>query len=129
MIQYNEHIPPSLHACIAPSAAPNSLRVLEATYSSITIQWMEVVCIHRNGNITGYSVRYDGGVSEHTIHVPFSNITTTTITGLMFSTEYSIEIAAIGSGDAGVYSTFPIFAVTKGKLIDLLHTIFDNIIL
>ena len=119
MIQY-ERIPPSLHACIAPSAAPNSLRVLEVTYSSITIQWVEVVCIHRNGNITGYSVRYDGGVNEHTIHIPFSNITTTTITGLMFSTEYSIEIAAISSGDAvGVYSTFPIFAVTKGKLISV----------
>ena len=42
----------------APSTAPTSVSVYEVTSSSITVQWGAVNCIHHNGDITGYSVRY-----------------------------------------------------------------------
>ena len=42
----------------APFTPPTSVSVSEVTSSSITVQWGPVDCIHRNGNITGYSMQY-----------------------------------------------------------------------
>ena len=89
----------------APSAAPTSVSVSEVTSSSITVQWGAVNCSHRNGDITGYSVRY--GVQEsgtHTVNVSGGGATETTISGLMLSTTYSIEVAAVNNAGTGVYS-------------------------
>ena len=41
----------------APSTAPTPMNK-GSTSSSITVRWEAVDCIHRNGDITGYSVRY-----------------------------------------------------------------------
>ena len=83
----------------APSAAPNSVIVSEVTSSSITVQWGTVPCIHRNGDITGYSVQYGvvGGASTQTISVSgdFSGV----ISNLEPSTNYSIKVAAMNSVD------------------------------
>ena len=66
-----------------------------ASSTSITLMWGPVPCDHRNGNITGYVVRYriyGSGV--------FRNETTGgstmefAITGLEPSTEYEIKVAA-----------------------------------
>ena len=90
----------------APSAAPTSVSVSEVTSSSITVQWGAVDCIHRNGDITGYSVRY--GVQEsgstQTVSVSGGGAMQTTISGLMPSTTYSIEVAAVNSAGTGMYS-------------------------
>ena len=83
----------------APSALPTSLNTSAVTSSSITVQWGPVNCIHRNGDITGYSVQYgvQGSGSTQTISVSGGDITETTITGLKPSTNYSIEVAAVNS--------------------------------
>ena len=82
------------------------MSVFEATSSSITVQWGAVDCIHRNGDITGYSVRYgvQGSGSTQTVSVSGGGATQTTISGLMPSTTYSIEVAAVNSAGTGVYS-------------------------
>ena len=111
-----------LHTCVncffppAPSAAPTSVSVSE-TSSSITVQWEAVDCIHRNGDITGYSVRYgvQGSGSTQTVSVSGGGATMTTISGLESSTTYSIEVAAVNSAGTGVYSTPPILVDTDGK--------------
>ena len=88
----------------APSAAPSDVRATSKS-SSITVQWGEVDCIHRNGEITGYSVRYGvQGQSTQTMTVSGGDTTMTTIQGLMSSTTYSIEVAAVNSVDTGPYS-------------------------
>ena len=89
-----------------PSAAPTSVSVSEVTSSSITVQWGAVDCIHRNGDITGYSVRYgvQGSVSTQTVSVSGGGAMQTTISGLMPSTTYSIEVAAVNSAGTGMYS-------------------------
>ena len=94
------YIPP------APSAAPTSVSVSEVTSSNITVQWEAVDCIHRNGNITGYSVRYkvQGSGSTQTVSVSGGGATMTTISGLESSTTYSIEVAAVNSAGTGDYS-------------------------
>ena len=90
----------------APSAVPTSVSVSEVTSSSITVQWEAVDCIHRNGDITGYSVRYEvqGSGSTQTVSVSGGGATMTTISGLTSSTTYTIEVAAVNNAGTGVYS-------------------------
>ena len=71
------------------------------TSSSITVQWGPVDCIHRNGDITGYSVQYDNktvSVSGDSSGGMF------VISGLVPSTTYSIQVAANTSAGTGPYS-------------------------
>ena len=88
----------------APSAAPSNVRAA-STSSAITVQWEMVPCIHRNGEITGYSVRYGvQGQSTQTMSVSGGDTTMTTIQGVMSPTTYSIEVAAVNSVNTGPYS-------------------------
>jgi len=43
---------------VVPSSSPTSIQATDGHSSSITVQWGAVDCIHRNGDITGYSVQY-----------------------------------------------------------------------
>ena len=100
----------------APSAAPTSVRKSEVTSSSITVQWGAVDCIHHNGDITGYSVWYgvQGNGSTQTMNVSGGSLTEATISSLMPSTNYSIQVAAVNSAGIGVYSD-PITVETDGE--------------
>ena len=64
-------------------------------------------CIHRNGDITGYLVRYGVQGSGNTRSVRVSGGTTTkaTISGLSATTPYTIEVAAVNSVGIGTYSS------------------------
>ena len=92
--------------CIVPAAAPTSVGTLPDTSSSITVQWGAVDCIQRNGDITGYSVRYgvQGSGSTQTMSISGGSVTEATISGLTPSTTYSIEVAAVNGAGTGVYS-------------------------
>ena len=73
------------------------------TSSSITVQWEMVPCIHRNGDITGYSVQYTGGGSiQQTVSV--SGDYSGGISNLEPSTDYSIQVAAVNGAGIGPYS-------------------------
>ena len=91
------------------------MTVSEVTSSSITVQVGAVDCIHRNGDITCYTVRF--GVQENgsiqTVSVSGGGSTQTIIFGLTPSTNYSIEVAAVNSVGTGVYSNV-IFQLTRG---------------
>ena len=77
------------------------------TSSNITVQWGAVNCIHINGDITGYSVRYgvQGSGSTQTRNVSGGDTRQTTIPGLNSSTNYSIQVAAVNGAGIGEYST------------------------
>ena len=101
----------------APSAAPTSVSVSEVNPFSIRVQWGAVDCIHRNGDITGYSVRYGvqgSGSTQMMMSVSGGSVTEATISSLMFVTTYSIEVAAVNSAGPGVYSD-AVTAETDGK--------------
>ena len=85
------------------------------TYSSITVQWGPVNCIQRNGDVTGYSVRYgvQGGGSTQTVSVSGGDATRRTISGLDTPTTYTIEVAAVNNAGTGPYSS-PITRTTNG---------------
>ena len=104
----------------APSSAPTSVRVSAVTSSSITVQWGAVDCIHHNGDITSYSVQYgvQGNGSIQTMYVSRGSVTEATISTLMPSTTYSIQVAAVNSVGIGEYST-SITVKTDGELMQL----------
>ena len=83
------------------------MSVYALTSSSIIVQWGTVPCIHRNGDITGYSVQYRvvGSESIQNMSVSGANVTETTISSLIPSTNYFIEVAAVNRAGIGVYST------------------------
>ena len=100
----------------APSAAPTSVSVSDVTSSSITVQWGAVDCIHRNGDITGYSVRYGvqgSAVGDRTVEMVSGDSSGVmyVISGLSAATVY--EVAAVNSAGNGVYSD-PIDQLTLG---------------
>ena len=109
----------SIHVSPAPSAAPTSVRESGVTSSNITVQWGAVDCIHHNGDITGYSVRYGvQGTAEGDRTVKMATGDSSggmyTISGLSATTVYTVEVAAVNSADTGVYSS-PIIVVTVGE--------------
>ena len=101
----------------APTAAPESVTTPSVT-STITVQWGMVPCIHQNGDITGYSVRYGvmGSGSSQTQTVSGASETETTISDLMSSTTYDVQVAAVNGNGTGVYSN-PTSQQTRGQCV------------
>ena len=90
--------------------------VINATTIStnVTVQWEPVKCIHRNGNITSYSVllmRNEDIVKYVSVSGYIGNVT---ISELSPSTEYNVSVAAVNRNGTGVYSD-DISVTTKGK--------------
>ena len=96
-----------------PSASPNGVSA-DGTSTAISVQWGSVPCIHQNGQITGYSVRYGvvGSGNTETMNVT-GNVAM--ISGLVTSTNYSVEVAAVNSAGVGEYSD-PIIVPTESKI-------------
>ena len=86
-----------------PTGPPSSVSTT-ATFTKITVDWGPVDCIHRNGDITGYSVRVtrNGDVLKNVS--ASSDIRQVTISELSSSTEYNVSVAAVNINGTGVYS-------------------------
>ena len=84
---------------------PSDILISDKNSSTITICWRPGKCVHSNGDITGYSVRYgiQGNGSIQTVTVSGKDSTNTSISGLKSSTTYSIEVA-VNSASIGIYS-------------------------
>ena len=64
-----------------------------------------MVCADRNGDITGYSVRYgEVGSAEPLQMVEGDMDRQATVSDLTPSTEYNVSVAAVNSAGTGVYS-------------------------
>ena len=87
-----------------PSGLPTNVDA-DSTSTTITVQWGMVPCIHRNGEITGYSVQYRevGGETTETVNVT-GDAMMAEISGLKASTNYSIAVAAVNGAGTGDYS-------------------------
>ena len=91
----------------APSAGPDNIIPYDVVPRSFSVQWGMVRCIHRNGDITGYSVRY-GEVESGIIDTPSmenADIFNTSFSGVMPDTRYSVEVAGVNSNRVGVYQS------------------------
>ena len=98
-----------------PTGGPSSVRNGTVTASSITVHWQEVLCLDRNGEITGYIAQaVKNGVVKGTASVS-GDARQATISGLSPSTLYSVQVAAVNGAGTGPYS-FGIPVHTSGKL-------------
>ncbi len=83
--------------------------------TTITIEWNEVECADRNGDITSYSVRYgpsptpSSDRSLETISDP--NSRTFSVGGREIGTNYSFEVAAVNGHGIGPYSTIIVMTI------------------
>ena len=104
----------------AASSGPPTSVSASSTSTTITVQWGAVDCIHRNGDITGYSVQYGvmGSGRIQTVSVSGGSVTEATISSLMSSTTYSIQAAAVNSAGTGVYSDSLIVQTTSKCIAD-----------
>ena len=74
-----------------------------STRDTITVQWEEVDCIHRNGLITGYRIRVMTSGENDRIET-VDDVREGTISGLTPSTEYTVSVAAVNNQGIGPYS-------------------------
>ena len=75
--------------------------------TSVMLTWNELDCLQRNGDITGYMIRYDR--DSQLISDSSSDASTTyTVQGLDPFTEYSFSVAAVNSIGTGPFSEQPL---------------------
>ena len=88
----------------APSAGPENIDVVPRSFS---VQWGLVPCIHRNGDITGYSVQYGeiGSEIRDSLSIDNAERFTTNFSGVMPDAKYSVEVAGVNSNGVGVYQS------------------------
>ncbi len=75
--------------------------------TTITIEWNEVECADRNGDITSYSVRYgpSSTPSLNRSNISDPNSRTFSVGGREIGTIYSFEVAAVNGVGIGPYNT------------------------
>ena len=86
----------------APSGTPREITILDTTSTEITLQWREVPCVERNGDIIGYTVRY---ISGSNITLRNYSDTVATLVELTPFSIYSIEVAAFNVNGTEPFST------------------------
>ena len=79
---------------IAPSGSPESVSFGTVTLTSITVQWTEVPCSDRNGEITGYTV---STTPPTTNTMSGSSSRELVVDGLLPRTSYTFTVSAEGS--------------------------------
>ena len=85
----------------APTDSPMP-REGTVTTRSITIEWDELACIDRNGEIIGYIVEARaGGTLIRTMNVNDGSAREATVSGLNPSTAYTVSLQAVNSADSG----------------------------
>ena len=96
---------------VGPSAPPIDVTA-DGASTTITVQWGSVPCIHQNGAITGYSVQYGVEGSGNTQTLIFTG-NGAEISGIVTSTNYTVQVAAITSAGVGEYSDPPLIVNTE----------------
>ena len=107
------------------------MRVSFNSPTSITVQWGSVPCIHQNGEITDYSVRYGELGSSEPSEAMVSGDSSggiITISGLVIKTKYTVEVATETSAGTGVYSDPQIFETPGSEWFWDISGIFFNVI-
>ena len=105
------NILPQLCHYTVPSEAPQNLAIINSNFTSVTISWDSVECIHRNGLITHYIIVY-GPVSETNLVTNIRRNSSRpddggsyTATGLDVTQNYIFKVAAVNSDGVGVFAT------------------------
>ena len=92
------HMLMKLYGChtyaLVPSGSPESVSFGTVTLTSITVQWTEVPCSDRNGEITGYTVEYSSTTPPTTNTMSGSSSRELVVGGLLPRTSYTFTVRA-----------------------------------
>ena len=99
-------IPVSLVYYTDPSGSPESVSFGTVTLTSITVQWTEVPCSDRNGEITGYTVEYSSTTPPTTNTMSGSSSRELVVGGLLPRTSYTFTVMAEGGPRSTSVTTF-----------------------
>ena len=96
----------ALFACSVPSEAPLSLEAVWFVQpTEVFLRWGEVPCIHQNGPITAYVVRYYATCgADRDVRNKAEVTHSTRIEGLTPNTEYAFQVAAVNVNGTGTFS-------------------------
>ena len=97
---------------------PGSLSFSAVNLTSITVQWTELPCSDRNGEITGYTVEYSSTTPpphRNTVTVSGSSTTRLVVGGLLPRTSYTFSVRAQGAAQARTESSFT--ATPSGEIV------------
>ena len=97
---------------IAPTGAPHGLSYT-VTSTSVSISWLQMECIERNGVITSYTVIFHeqgGAVIPGEVNVMDR---TFTASGLTPHTNYIFRVAGVNSNGTGPYTNDTIVATEE----------------
>ena len=87
----------------APSGILGRISFSDVNLTSITVQWTELPCNDRNGEITGYTVEYSSTTPPphtNTFIVSGSSNTRLVVGGLLPRTNYTFSVRAQGAANA-----------------------------
>ena len=93
----------------APGGIPASISFSDVNLTSITVQWTELPCSDRNGEIAGYTVEYSSSTPPphtNTINVSGSSNTRLVVGGLLPRTNYIFSVKAQGAPNASSETRF-----------------------
>ena len=93
-----------------PSGSPESVGFGTITLNSITVQWTEVSCSDRNGEITGYTVEYSSTIPPTADTMSGSSSRELVVGGLLPRTSYTFTVRAEGAShttSATVFTSTP----------------------
>ena len=96
----------SLVYIIAPSGSPESFSFGTDTLTSITVEWTEVPCSDRNGEITGYTVEYSSTTPPTTNTMSGSSSRELVVGGLLPRTRYTFTVRAEGASHSTSATAF-----------------------
>ena len=96
-----------LHTIIilVPSGSPESVSFGSVTLTSITVQWTEIPCSDRNGEITGYTVEYSSATPTTNTMSGLSS-RELVVGGLLPRTSYTFTVRAEGASHSTSATTF-----------------------
>lgn len=79
---------------------------------SVHLHWEPVSCVHQNGEITGYIVKYWAHGRNTTGRISYDvSRTDVTVSNLSALTNFSFQVAAVNNAGTGVFSA-PVIAET-----------------
>ena len=92
-----------MNSCTAaPTAPPHIINFPSTTSRSVSVSWMQIRCIERNGPITNYTVEFQKVGGALILGVVVNR--TFTASGLTPYTNYTFRVAGVNDNGTGPFS-------------------------
>ena len=93
---------------LVPTGPPREVTLIDTDPAMLSVRYRPPVASLRNGNVTGYVIRYtivDSGVSQMiTVNSSGGGLRTSVISKVLAFTNYLVEVAAVNVNGTGPFS-------------------------